>query len=53
MKEEDLLIPIDHSQIPNIKNIDPYFLDLPFDPRTMNIQFRISGVQLELSIILD
>lgn len=32
MKEDDLLIPIDHSQIPNLKNIDPYFLDLPFDP---------------------
>lgn len=31
MKEEDLLIPLDHSKIPNMKNIDPYFLDLPFD----------------------
>lgn len=31
MKEEDLLIPLDHSKIPNLKNIDPYFLDLPFD----------------------
>lgn len=32
MLEEDLLIPIDHSKIPNLANIDPYFLDLPFDP---------------------
>ena len=32
MKEKDLLLPIDYSKIPNIKNIDPYFLDLPFDP---------------------
>lgn len=32
MKENDLLIPIDHSKLPNLKNIDPYFLDLPFDP---------------------
>lgn len=32
MKEDDLLIPIDHSKIPNLKNIDPYFLDLAFDP---------------------
>ncbi|MCJ1907096.1 ABC transporter substrate-binding protein [Planococcus ruber] len=32
MKENDLLIPIDHEKIPNLKNIDPYFLDLPFDP---------------------
>ena len=33
MVEEDLLIPIDHSKIPNLKNIDPYFLDLAFDPK--------------------
>lgn len=32
MKEEDLLIPIDQSKLPNLENIDPYFLDLPFDP---------------------
>ncbi|MCG3087408.1 ABC transporter substrate-binding protein [Sporosarcina cyprini] len=32
MAEKDLLLPIDYSQIPNIKHIDPYFLDLPFDP---------------------
>lgn len=32
MKENDLLIPIDLEKIPNLKNIDPYFLDLPFDP---------------------
>lgn len=32
MKENDLLQPIDHELIPNLQNIDPYFLDLPFDP---------------------
>lgn len=32
MLEEDLLIPLDHSKIPNLKNIDPYYLDLAFDP---------------------
>lgn len=32
MKENDLLRPIDQEKIPNLKNIDPYFLDLPFDP---------------------
>ncbi|RNF40742.1 ABC transporter substrate-binding protein [Planococcus salinus] len=32
MKESDMLLPIDHSKIPNLENIDPYFLDLPFDP---------------------
>lgn len=31
MKENNLLLPIDHSKIPNLKNIDPYFLDLSFD----------------------
>ncbi len=32
MKEEDLLIKLDHSKLPNLKNIDERFLDLPFDP---------------------
>lgn len=32
MKEKNLLLPIDYSKIPNIKHIDPYFLDLAFDP---------------------
>jgi spermidine/putrescine transport system substrate-binding protein len=32
MIEEDLLVPLDHSKLPNLANIDPYFLDLPFDP---------------------
>ncbi|AOV08408.1 ABC transporter substrate-binding protein [Sporosarcina ureilytica] len=31
MKEKDLLIPLDYSKIPNVKHIDPYFLNLPFD----------------------
>ncbi|WP_342512755.1 ABC transporter substrate-binding protein [Sporosarcina sp. FSL K6-1522] len=33
MAEKDLLLPIDYSKVPNAKNIDPYFLDLPFDPK--------------------
>ncbi|WP_141502239.1 ABC transporter substrate-binding protein [Paenibacillus luteus] len=32
MKEEDLLIKLDHSKIPNLKNIDPRFMNLSFDP---------------------
>jgi len=32
MKEQNLLIPLDHSKLPNLSNIDPYFLDLSFDP---------------------
>jgi len=32
MKEEDLLIPLNHSKLPNLVNIDPRFMDLSFDP---------------------
>lgn len=32
MRQEDLLLPLDHSKIPNLKNIDERFMDLPFDP---------------------
>ncbi|MGM7636850.1 ABC transporter substrate-binding protein [Bacillus sp. Hm123] len=31
MKKNDLLIPVDHNQLPNLKNIDPRFMDLAFD----------------------
>ncbi|WP_019005693.1 ABC transporter substrate-binding protein [Cohnella laeviribosi] len=32
MREEGLLLPIDHAQIPNLSHIDPRFMDLSFDP---------------------
>ncbi|WP_313891445.1 ABC transporter substrate-binding protein [Psychrobacillus sp.] len=32
MAENDLLVPIDYAKIPNFSNLDPYFLDLSFDP---------------------
>ncbi|WP_059172357.1 PotD/PotF family extracellular solute-binding protein [Bacillus sp. FJAT-27445] len=32
MREEKMLIPLDHSKLPNLKNIDQRFMDLPFDP---------------------
>lgn len=38
MQEENLLIPLDHSKLPNEKYIDSRFLDLPFDPEN---QFSI------------
>jgi spermidine/putrescine transport system substrate-binding protein len=31
MKKENLLLPLDHSKLPNLKNIDDRFMDLPFD----------------------
>lgn len=33
MTEENLLLPLDYDKIPNMKHIDPRFLDLPFDPK--------------------
>ncbi|REK64364.1 MAG: spermidine/putrescine ABC transporter substrate-binding protein [Cohnella sp.] len=32
MREEGLLLPIDHSRIPNLSHIDSRFMDLSFDP---------------------
>ena len=32
MVQADMLVPLDHSQIPNIKNIDPSFIDVAYDP---------------------
>lgn len=32
MRDQGLLLPLDHSKLPNLANIDPYFLDMPFDP---------------------
>lgn len=33
MEERGLLVPLDYSKLPNAKNIDPYFMNLPFDPK--------------------
>ncbi|MBS4196968.1 ABC transporter substrate-binding protein [Lederbergia citri] len=33
MKEEGLLLPLDHSKLPNLKYIDKRFMDLSFDPK--------------------
>lgn len=32
MKEENLLLPVDHAKIPNLSHIDSRFLNLDFDP---------------------
>ncbi|MBU8917834.1 ABC transporter substrate-binding protein [Bacillus sp. FJAT-29953] len=32
MRHENLLIPLDYTKLPNLKNIDKRFMDLPFDP---------------------
>lgn len=32
MKEEKLLLPIDHSKLPNLKYLNPRYLNLSFDP---------------------
>ncbi len=35
MKQEDLLIPLDHQQIPNFKNVDNNYLNPTFDPNNV------------------
>ncbi|HZF45226.1 MAG TPA: spermidine/putrescine ABC transporter substrate-binding protein, partial [Sphingomonadaceae bacterium] len=32
MIESDLIVPLDHSLLPNMKNIDPTFIDVAYDP---------------------
>ncbi|MCC3376176.1 PotD/PotF family extracellular solute-binding protein [Cohnella sp. REN36] len=32
MKADNLLLPLDHAKLPNLKYIDPRYLDLDFDP---------------------
>ncbi|TJY44104.1 ABC transporter substrate-binding protein [Cohnella pontilimi] len=32
MTQDNLLLPLDHSQLPNLNNIDPRYLNLDFDP---------------------
>ncbi|MGQ7843210.1 ABC transporter substrate-binding protein [Granulosicoccus sp. 3-233] len=32
MAEADMLMPLEHARIANLENIDPFFLDPPFDP---------------------
>lgn len=32
MAQADLIMPLDHAKIPNLKNLDPSFLDPAFDP---------------------
>lgn len=34
MRHENMLEPIDHSKIPNWKNLNPHLLHLPFDPQS-------------------
>jgi spermidine/putrescine transport system permease protein len=31
LKKQDLLLPLDHSALPNMRNLDPRFLDLDYD----------------------
>ncbi|MBT9253606.1 MAG: spermidine/putrescine ABC transporter substrate-binding protein [Brockia lithotrophica] len=55
---EGLLLPIDHSRLPNLRHIDPRFLDLPFDPGnrysvpyfwgTLGIAYRPDRVPIEI-----
>jgi spermidine/putrescine transport system substrate-binding protein len=55
MVQADMLLPLDHAQIPNIKNVDPTFINVGYDPGrkfslpytwlTLGIGYRKSKVQ--------
>jgi len=32
LSQSDLLLPLDHTKLPNLKNIDPAFIDVAYDP---------------------
>ena len=48
--KENLLVPIDHSAIPNIKNIAPEFADMSFDPGN---QFSIPYMAGTVGIVVN
>ncbi|WP_208559184.1 ABC transporter substrate-binding protein [Marinilactibacillus kalidii] len=50
MIEEDLVLPMDHSKIEGLENIDPEFLDLSFDP---NNQYSIPYFWGTLGIVYN
>ncbi len=35
MIEDDLLLPLNHDLLPNVKHIDPQFIDMVYDPKNM------------------
>lgn len=55
LAQAGLLTPLDHGRIPNIANLDPTFMDMPFDPGrrhslpyfwgTIGIGYRVSRVE--------
>lgn len=45
MAREGLLEPLDHTKLPNLKNVDPKFLDQPFDPGNQHsVPYLLSSV---------
>lgn len=59
MREQELLYPIDHAKVPNLRYIDERFMDLPFDPGneysipyfwgTVGILYNTDKVQSEIT----
>lgn len=57
--EEGLLLELDHANLPNLANVDPTFLDLPFDPGnvysvpyqwgTLGIGYNVERVGFEIT----
>lgn len=50
MAREGLLEPLDHAKLPNLKNIDPKYLDKPFDPGN---QYSVPYLMSSVGIVVD
>lgn len=56
MIELGMLAEIDHSKIPNLKNMDPFFLDAPYDPGNKHCvpyQWGTTGIAYQTKIFAD
>lgn len=54
MIEEQILAPLDKDAIPNLVNLDPQFVDLPFDPTTefsVAYQWGTTGLGVNVSVV--
>jgi spermidine/putrescine-binding protein len=56
MIELGLLAEIDHNNIPNLKNMDPFFLDAPYDPGNKHCvpyQWGTTGIAYSTKVFAD
>lgn len=56
MNQQDMIIPLDHAKLPNLKNVDPDYLKLSFDPEmnhSVPYAFSITGIAYLKSKVPD